>query len=205
MQRKMGINHKIVDWTASEFNLIFSKVIHLPVSHPLGGYLLKLMPMLQLWQDWLLHGGVFFLAGCSSESEIRRSAVSQVWSDSLGLLGKRNQSRVQLRRPSPRQDGDLTVSAAALGWEGEGLCQRGNPCRCCWRSKLVVASSWRGLLSAAIEWPQESAAAASARLFLTLCPVDWTIRPCDFDQLCKKNECNLKLLANWPLVCFVFQ
>lgn len=54
--------------------------------------------------------------------EIRRSAVYQVPSDSgdaEGLLGKLNKSRAQLSRRPRRQGYDLTVSAAAMGWERE--------------------------------------------------------------------------------------
>lgn len=37
-----------------------------------------------------------------------------------GLLSKLNKSRAELGRPALRQDGDLTVSAAARGREGKG-------------------------------------------------------------------------------------
>lgn len=100
----------------------------------------------------------FFLAGCSSEPEIRRSAVSQVWSDSWdteGLLGKLNKSRAQLSRPALRQDGDLTVSAAAMGREGE---------------RVHVLGPWMGRHQCVME---ETHADASSKL-AAVPPCHWT-------------------------------
>lgn len=131
MQREMFTN--AATQTAFDSNWVSSKVIPFPALSSIKCFV---RPRI-LWEGKSLRWGCLYSdAGLIDTQlpEIRRSAVYRVPSDSgvaEGLLGKLNKSRAQLSRRPQRQGYDLTVSAAAMGWERERgqtpLHHRGKP------------------------------------------------------------------------------
>lgn len=119
MQREMFTNAAIQ--TALDSNWVSSKVIPFPALFSIKCFV---RPHI-LWEGNSLRWGCLYSDAWLIDTrlpEIRRSAVYQVPSDSgdaEGLLGKLNKSRAQLSRRPWRQGYDLTVSAAAMGWERE--------------------------------------------------------------------------------------
>lgn len=102
-------------------------------------------------QDWLIHG-----CQRSGAPPYIRSHLTAGGAE--GLLGKLNKSRAQLSRRPRRQSYDLTVSAAAMGWERE----RGQtPLHHSGKPMQMLAPNW---------WQANPVIGRSSQSFITLFP-----------------------------------